>query len=251
MRNNINDVVLSVITGFPLYKELKYMELGCGDAGLVEKLQAQGCIVRGTTWLSREKDYIRGRTYPKLVEKVIDYGIDLNAPLPYANSSFDVVYSIEVIEHIEGHRNFICEVSRILKSKGKLVLTAPNLHRLISRIHYALSGVHLVKERQPSYNVPLDRMGEYHIRCPEFTVLHWLLWQSGLKITKIYPEYIHPVSRLLMVLMPLIKIASRNAVSRYLNINEANDDAIIDLKFWLESSALLQSERFCLVAEKF
>lgn len=46
--------------------------------------------------------------------------------LPFAKEIFDVVCSFEVIEHIENPRNLIKEVRRVLKKKGKFIISTPN-----------------------------------------------------------------------------------------------------------------------------
>ena len=52
---------------------------------------------------------------------------DLNAPLPYADASFDVVCSNQVIEHLADTDTFVREVFRILKPGGYAVTSTENL----------------------------------------------------------------------------------------------------------------------------
>ncbi|MFC1727901.1 class I SAM-dependent methyltransferase [Nanoarchaeota archaeon] len=49
-----------------------------------------------------------------------------NCDLPYKNGEFDVVYSSEVIEHIEDLQLFLNEIVRITKSGGTIILTTPS-----------------------------------------------------------------------------------------------------------------------------
>ena len=66
--------------------------------------------------------------------------VDLNEGiLPYENNSFDLVTAIEIIEHIENPYQFIREVHRVLKPRGKLVLTTPNVTNWYSRLLYLFS----------------------------------------------------------------------------------------------------------------
>ena len=248
MGRQFSDVMIDILRSLPDYQSLSYLELGCGDGLILERLGNEGAQALGTTFYARKDDYIRGRDYPEGVR--VDEGVDLDKPLPYADEAFDVVYSMEVIEHIEGHRNMVSEAARVLKPGGWLVMTTPNLHRLISRLHFALSGVHLVKERRPPYTVPLERMGEFHIRCPDFPLLHWLMWQSGLRIRRLEYERVHPLSRLLLPLSPISRFFTGLACSRHVRPGEELDEAVGDLKRWMNSSVLLASEHICLLAEK-
>jgi glycosyltransferase involved in cell wall biosynthesis len=48
--------------------------------------------------------------------------------LPFATNSFDIVYLLDVIEHIENDKQLVEESLRVLKSKGELILTTPNIN---------------------------------------------------------------------------------------------------------------------------
>jgi len=46
--------------------------------------------------------------------------------LPFANSSFDLVVLLEVLEHVGDERGLVREVVRVLKPGGQLVMSVPN-----------------------------------------------------------------------------------------------------------------------------
>lgn len=52
---------------------------------------------------------------------------DANNPFPLEDDSFDVVYSCEVLEHIANYEGCVCEMHRVLKPNGLLVLKTPNV----------------------------------------------------------------------------------------------------------------------------
>src|SRR5579871_6643105 len=51
---------------------------------------------------------------------------DLNAPLPLADASFDLIVAIEIIEHLENPRATAREWRRLLRPGGTLVMSTPN-----------------------------------------------------------------------------------------------------------------------------
>ncbi|RMF90669.1 MAG: class I SAM-dependent methyltransferase, partial [Nitrospinota bacterium] len=53
--------------------------------------------------------------------------VNLNCGLPFADSAFDYVASVEGIEHLENPAAFLRECSRVLRPQGKLLLTTPNI----------------------------------------------------------------------------------------------------------------------------
>ena len=46
--------------------------------------------------------------------------------LPFKSAVFDVVFAIEVIEHVPDERRLINEAVRVLRPRGRLILTTPN-----------------------------------------------------------------------------------------------------------------------------
>lgn len=60
-------------------------------------------------------------------------GVD-GARLPFKNNYFDVVFSVDVIEHVKDDLNFVKEGLRVLKKGGLLIIGTPNENRLINKI---------------------------------------------------------------------------------------------------------------------
>jgi SAM-dependent methyltransferase len=56
------------------------------------------------------------------VRKVADFD-----SIPFADGEFDVVYLMQVFEHLRGPRRFMHELSRVLKPGGHLYLAVPNI----------------------------------------------------------------------------------------------------------------------------
>jgi SAM-dependent methyltransferase len=102
--------------------------------------------------IGNSSNYARGRLldvgcgnrpYEPLLPGVAEYvGIDVNHltgrptisglayALPFADSSFDTVFSTQTLEHVEEPHIAITEMSRVLRPGGYLILTAPQSWRL-------------------------------------------------------------------------------------------------------------------------
>ena len=65
---------------------------------------------------------------------------DLNEPLSYAGSSFDVIVASEVIEHLENPRAMARECFRLLRPGGSLVISTPNNESWRSLLSLAFQG---------------------------------------------------------------------------------------------------------------
>lgn len=59
---------------------------------------------------------------------------DVNKGLPFKNNSFDNVLAGEIIEHLDNPLGFLKEGYRVLKPKGKLVITTPNIFYYLSML---------------------------------------------------------------------------------------------------------------------
>ena len=69
------------------------------------------------------------------IDKSCAYNVELPAnaefrqmtvpPLDFADESFDYVISFQVIEHIKNDKEFVAEVSRVLRKGGKFIVSTP------------------------------------------------------------------------------------------------------------------------------
>lgn len=60
--------------------------------------------------------------------------------IPYPDATFDIVCSIEVVEHVEDQFGYCREILRVLKPGGRLVLSTPNVLNLNSRWRFLATG---------------------------------------------------------------------------------------------------------------
>jgi SAM-dependent methyltransferase len=136
---------------------------------------------------------------------------NLDDPLPFADSTYDIVVCCEGIEHLEHQYGFARELARVLKPGGALVLTTPNIDNAASRVRFLLTGFYALAAR-PSSEFSRNRYIE-HIYCLTFWQLRHILHTSGLIIERVATDHIRRSSILLAPLYPLSLLATRLALA--------------------------------------
>jgi SAM-dependent methyltransferase len=94
------------------------LENGCGVGMYVEHISPYGGNVIGL-----EYDFERAAEARMNSPHVIN---GAGESLPFPSGAFDLILSHEVIEHVQDDRAAICEMIRILRPSGRIVLFAPN-----------------------------------------------------------------------------------------------------------------------------
>jgi SAM-dependent methyltransferase len=97
----------------------RLLEMGCGYVPLYETYRD---LVSENICIDWEK---AAHANPYL-----DQMVDLTEALPFESASFDTVLLTDVLEHIPEPMNLVCEIARILRPGGKLILGVPFLYWL-------------------------------------------------------------------------------------------------------------------------
>lgn len=125
---------------------------------------------------------------------------DMNKVLPYSDDYFSNAVCIDGIEHIERPFDFIRECHRVLKNKGTILISTPNISSLRSRWRWFMTGHH------NKCKSPLDEKNPtplHHIAMISFSEIRYLLHTNGFKITSIKTNRIKLISCLYAVFVPL------------------------------------------------
>jgi SAM-dependent methyltransferase len=219
----------------------RVLDVSCRRGELLSELLRRGFDVHGTNF---------ERGLPPIEGVPIDEGVDLNRGLPYPADSFDVVLLTEVIEHLENHRAAICELARVLKPGGWLVLTTPNIMRLDSRLAFLLSGLHKAKRRQMPLDTPLEAAHRYHNYPITFAMLYYLLRVNGLEIERLGHSEVKPIAYLLYgLLYPLVRantafrLTYRERRSPSMALNRELMRWMLDRRVLLEDNLLIRARK--------
>lgn len=111
-------------------KPARVLDVGAGEGYLCKLLKERGYEVEACDY---QEDLFK-------VPGIPFHKADLNRSIPLPDGRFDCIVSIEVLEHLENHVQFMREVMRVLRPGGTVILTTPNVLSLPSRWHFFLYG---------------------------------------------------------------------------------------------------------------
>lgn len=121
---------------------LRVLDAGCGIG-----MYMQAFIRRGAHAFGVEIELERAARARGAGLSVVAGSVE---KLPFADDSFDCVFSHEVVEHVADDRAAILEAARILRPGGRLVLFAPNrwypfeTHGIVWRGRYRFGNIPLI-----------------------------------------------------------------------------------------------------------
>lgn len=124
-RHMVNAMRANVISASQLAEvnpDAVFVDLGCGDGGytmpVAGKIEASKCFGVEFAETARSR---------AAQEKGIEVRFaDLNKSVPFDDSSVDVVYSNQVIEHLHRPARFLKEIKRVLKPGGYAIISTEN-----------------------------------------------------------------------------------------------------------------------------
>lgn len=167
------------------------LDVGCGDGAVGEYLIKNVDInVEG---LDISKDAVSKAKKRGIKAKVGD----LEKRFPFPNQTFDVVFWGDNAEHLFKPRDVLKEISRVLKTNGRLILSCPNMGYWRYRLHYLFRG--MVPDSEYSGQPPWS-WG--HIRFFNKKVIENFLATEGFKIKKIVGVSRRRIDRSLLGMFP-------------------------------------------------
>jgi SAM-dependent methyltransferase len=231
----IQRAVLARVSRLGLPPAARILDAPCGAGALAVELARKGFDVVAADVDAEAQVTLGGRL--RLA--------DLNGPLPWPDGAFDLVCSVEGIEHLENAFAFLREVRRVLRPGGVLLLTTPNTVSLRSRVRFLGSGFYHQDPR------PLNESARHplhHIGLRTFAELRYGLETSGLGLVDVGCTHVKPVSFLYAVYVPWIWLYTRIAFRKEKDAAQRVRNG--EIRRALLSAPLLFGENVMLVAAK-
>lgn len=104
-------------TTFPLHKNKRFLEVGCGTGYVLRLLQSMGFRVTGLDMHKEALNFARRRTNASLVCSTLEKYRSLHL--------FDAIGAFDVIEHVDNDNDFIRQCGTKLGTNGWLYLSVP------------------------------------------------------------------------------------------------------------------------------
>jgi SAM-dependent methyltransferase len=202
-RPGMHETVLEILKPLP---RGKLLDCPAGEGALAERLLAQGFDVRCCD-LYDELFRLDG------VE--IKRG-DLSGTLPYQAESFDYITSLDGLEHIDSVPQAFREYNRLLKPKGHLIISVPNIMNIEERVKWLLFGYtsHFKPlSDQSKAKIHYDCAGRdeiaVHANPIGYNELRYYLEKNGFAIQGVYRDRVKANQWLYWPIVALIRLVAK------------------------------------------
>ena len=131
-RSEIHDKVLELVKTLGPAAGKKALDAPLGFGHMAMQLDAAGYTVTGLDMDLKQSDGLTAR--------VTRQTGNFNHPLPLPDATFDLVTSLEGIEHVENHFLMVRELGRVTRPGGHLIISTPNICNLEDRLNFVARG---------------------------------------------------------------------------------------------------------------
>lgn len=174
----------------PAKQPLKILDLGCAEGGLSVSLARRGHRVTAADISQAQVDKVHRAAQEAgvgLETAVLDIEAGTGGLSP---GSFDVIYFMDVIEHLQNPVQALLHIRSLLGPRGMLILHTPNCTSVFRLLRYVLRPRKLVNYYDPRH------LSDLHFQTYDYMTLEKTLNFTGLKIKRLVPTTLTLLPRL-------------------------------------------------------
>ena len=224
--DRIHEKVLELLLAMPQVGTWRrHLDIGAGRGTLIERLKTRLHVESSACDYTDELMRLPGQK--------VDIANLNEQPLPYGDSSFDIITATEVIEHLEHFRRVVREIHRVLAPGGICILSTPNILNLNSRLRFLGFGFWNLFGPLPVRHSALYSTGGHINPVSWFYIAHAMLDAGFQDVTPHIDKVQRSAVPKLIPLYPFIWLASRLAMkrerTRFKTLDEANTPLVREL----------------------
>lgn len=103
----------------------RILDVPAGNGRFADRMREHGFVVTCGDINAERPDYV---------------AVNMEAPFPFVDESFDFVVCMEGVEHVLSPANLLGELSRVVKPGGEVIISLPNVQSFYSRLVYLFTG---------------------------------------------------------------------------------------------------------------
>ena len=139
VKNSFSAIILDIVKHTEQGECSRYLDIGCGNGDVVADLLNNNIDAYGCDVEFKEGDKTEQLWADKKIKKIVLSGQGREDVMtknpeysyPYPDSSFCVVFSRAVLEHVFNHNEFASENSRVLSDKGVAIHYFPSKYSIV------------------------------------------------------------------------------------------------------------------------
>lgn len=243
-----NDVMYSLITKNIGEQSCKILDFGAGRGYMSQQV---GNYLKETGKNPKDCLYAAEIVPQNFMYKEIECKkISTDSIIPFDDEFFDIIYAIEVIEHMPRPYEFLYQAFAKLKKGGCLIFSTPNILHLTSRWQFLLTGYPTMYEALSAYDKNAGEVSG-HIMPLSYNNFHYGLRKAGYSSVELSIDRRKSGSIILAILMyPFLKLASLKIKSKLRRVNLELFEENIDVIGKINSLDILTSRSCIIVAKK-
>lgn len=140
-----------------LQKEWKILDYGCGYGFLMEMLLREGYQVEGLEISADRLEVIKARQGD--LNKIYSFNIlDNEVSVPKEMiGKYDCVMSFHLIEHISAPIHFLCQLKKMIRKGGYLLMEMPNISNILMDLSPEFNDYNYIRDHVAYYTPELIR----------------------------------------------------------------------------------------------